>query len=1152
MNNDNPGMDAIRAENRVKSVEKIPLSNERGWQEQRQKLLHRIIELFGHKALEKKDFDPLFIAKTPSILPGVLSISFIIPYKEQEMRPFLERIGASLSRPLPPLSLLSSQELTFEGGYFLDLFFSVENYSELKNIEENLSSFWQQVKNGWEKKYFPTYFQPKLLFPPNKWDKIQSFSQIISKRFLSIFEEDFFRLQEIFLLSIRQGFEKKRDAQHLFKITCVLFFFKKKLHAHYSAFPLRREVMTKIFPARIYYPFGIGKVMTIMVGLNHIEEYEHFTQRHLLTAIRRILPHTEYNKDSLYIYNLEPGFSIYYLEIEKRDRQIFTLEERKKIAKLLPSEIPNSVEYLSPSLLVPRNEEEIMRNIVTLSNELRFIRDLPQAIISFQKQKRDLLHFTIILVRILHNDSKMIQTLSHLLPSGVRIYFEKTTHVGRVRKRNIKEAHLFTLEVKSNAFLSHNGSIDLLRARQLIAQSLEKMIGPYRDYNGGLLAKQKQLLSILKSQLLFSKRSEHLIDRLYYSLYPLLAQTALPPEEGVLLFSLFLDSIGLDLPDHTTMKSKIVENCCAIVLVTDDQELKNLVHRKVDQNYEGSFFYLRGDVEIEHQFYLCYLAYEKDPSSSHQLLTIVESSIEKRREEKEKKQLLRLYLPKKEIYLDPRIGRDRSSGMVIQMLYEGLFRKSGSGQLKKALVQDFQISPDEKKYTFFLKKSYWSNEEFVKAEDFVFSWKSLIDPTFNCPYAFLFFDIRNAEKAKLGLVPLDDVGVYAIDDFTLCVELERKSTLFLELTANWLFSPLWHQVDQNHPGWAYYKGNNFICNGPFKLEQSHQSGRIELHRNPLYWNKNEVLMEKIHIQLLEDEKNSLKMGLNSEFDWLGDPFSKIPPTIMHQLKKKNQIIEDPREAFVCMHLNPKHLAFQSKKNRQAFSCVVSREKLIHEILQNNDRRALGFLIGDYKSDRLIDGDPERAQLLFKEGCKELGISPEKIPPIQLLLNDVEEHQQLSIAIGKCLVNIFGIKVEYEQLNWNEYFEAILQGNFGLGLINWYMRYDDPLYYLELFLHQIGKNTPWFAKLRKIIEKAKALSSNKDSLLLQAETILLDEMPIVPLFFQKMRYIKNPLLKKTLVFEPDLIDFTHSYFEDAEPKRTENEKQLDKINEKFLM
>lgn len=1087
------------------------------WQEHHKRLMQRIEMLFPKKCLTVKT-EPLFVAQ---FLPDMLCLSFILP--EIEIKPFIEKQAVLLSDPLPPLSLISMQELRLENGYFLELFFSIENRSELKNIEQNLPTFLQEVKSNLHKKTLA--HKPPLAL--TKWRKIEDLSQVVYKRFLA--EEDFFRLQEVFFLTIRQDFEKKREAQHLCKISCLLFFFKKRLSTHTSAFPLRREVLVKIFSARIHYPFGIGKVMAIMVGLNHIEEYEHFTQRHLLTAIRRILPQTEYNKDSLYVYNLESGFSIYYLEIEKRDRHFFSLEEKKKITKLLSAEIPNSVEYLSPSLLIPRNEEEIMRNIVTLSNELRFIRDLPQAIISFQKQKRDLLRFTIILVRILHKNSKMIQTLSHLLPLGVRIYFEKTTHVGYVRKRHIKEAHLFSLEVKSNAFLSQNSSIDLLQARQFIAQSLEKMIGPYRDFNGGLLAKQKQLLSLLKSELHFSKRLEHLIDRLYYSLFPLLAQAALPLEEGVLLFSLFLEALSANLDNFPVMKSKIVKNCCAIVLMTDDPELKNILHRQVDQTYEKSFFYVRGDLELEHRFYLCYLAYEKDQRASHNLLSIVEATIEKQRKEKKEKQLLRLYLPKKEIFLDPRIGRDRSSGMVIQMLYEGLFRKSSSGLLKKAAVQDFHLSSDEKQYTFFLKKCYWSNEELVKAEDFVYSWKSVIDPTFDSPYAFLFFDIRNAEKAKLGLLPLDEVGIYAIDDFTLRVELERKSTIFLELTANWLFSPLWHKVDQN-PGWADNKENSFLCNGPFKLEHAHLD-RIELHRNPLYWNKDEVFLEKIHIQLIENEEMSIKIGLNSEFDWLGDPLSKIPPSLIHQFKKENQLLEDPKEAIACMQINPKNPLFRSKKIRQAIACVISREKLIQEVLQTNDRPALGFLIGDFKSDRLSDGDQKKAESLMNEGCRELSISLEKSPPILMLLNDVEEHQNLCFAIGKCLVNSFGLKIEYKKFNWNEYFEAILQGNYGLGVLKWYMRYEDPLYYFELFLHQFGKNTSWFENLSHIIEKAKAVS-NRDSLLLQAETILLEEMPIIPLFFQKMRYIKNPHLKNTALFKSEL-DFTHSYFKTDE-------------------
>jgi hypothetical protein len=187
-----------------------------------------------------------------------------------------------------------------------------------------------------------------------------------------------------------------------------------------------------------------------------------------------------------------------------------------------------------------RNEEEVIRHIVTLSGQLKFVRDLPQVILSFERQTETDLIFNVILVRILFPESLSIQNLFDQKQLLLTYIHDRVKRVGMLRKRYPKEATVFQVSFKSYPFLRDDHSVDLYKARQEVIKDLERVIGEIRDYYGGMIIKQLELLGALKHEIgELSRTDELLLESFFHSLYPVEMRSVLSPEPLRKLFSMW-------------------------------------------------------------------------------------------------------------------------------------------------------------------------------------------------------------------------------------------------------------------------------------------------------------------------------------------------------------------------------------------------------------------------------------------------------------------------------------------------------------------------------------------------------------------------------------------------------------------------------------
>ena len=191
---------------------------------------------------------------------------------------------------------------------------------------------------------------------------------------------------------------------------------------------------------------------------------------------------------------------------------------------------------------MPRNEEEVIRNILILSKQLKYKHDIPQLIISFNDQTDAELSFTVILVRILQSDSLCIQKIaSSAYPDFIHFKVDKVKTIGMLRNKYPKEAIVCRVGLSSASFLRQDHSIDLYRVRLKIIEGIQALFGEVRDYNGGMIAKQAETFKLLQD-ILGEKARQHdfLLENFFHSIFPIELRSIVPLHAMRDLFCLLL------------------------------------------------------------------------------------------------------------------------------------------------------------------------------------------------------------------------------------------------------------------------------------------------------------------------------------------------------------------------------------------------------------------------------------------------------------------------------------------------------------------------------------------------------------------------------------------------------------------------------------
>lgn len=384
-----------------------------------------------------------------------------------------------------------------------------------------------------------------------------------------------------FLVTCSDKFKSQREYRHMSRLICFLYLFRREMKNALKTERLKRIVYIRLMHTKLKLQSSSKNVLGILVGINFLQDHEVFEERHLLKGVQSIIPASKFVEGSFFSHAipLEPIKNL-YLEIEKNEGE-FSKEEIAKLKKYLASDLRGRVEKLLHPIFMPRNEEEIMRNIVTLSSQIKFVRDIPQVILSFDEHTSSKISFTVMLLRVLRKGSLSIQDLFTQSKTQMKYVPERTKIVGYLRKKYPKEASVFHVSLEKSQFIREDHSVDLYRARQTVISELMNVFGDVRDFNGGMISKQSELLTTLKELLGgIAKHHELLLENFFYSLKPVVMRSLLEPLILKKLFLFLIDALEDGIGENERY---------AIKFWQEDEGLFVIVLAK-DNHFQGDLF----------------------------------------------------------------------------------------------------------------------------------------------------------------------------------------------------------------------------------------------------------------------------------------------------------------------------------------------------------------------------------------------------------------------------------------------------------------------------------------------------------------------------------------------------------------------------------
>lgn len=484
--------------------------------------------------------------------------------------------------------------------------------------------------------------------------------------------------------------------------------------------------------------------------------------------------------------------------------------------------------------------------------------------------------------------------------------------------------------------------------------------------------------------------------------------------------------------------------------------------------------------------------------------------------------------------LDPHVVTGVPESKLIDALYEGLTRKNPwTLEPEPGAAASWTFSEDRRVITFKLQpEGRWSNGDPVTAHDFVWSWRRALDPAMGNLYAYMLYPVRNAEAYATGkLQDPEQLGVRALDDHTLEVTLAEPTPYFLQLLDHYSTFAVPRQVIEQF-GEAtdrftrWTRPDNIITNGPFRLTEWKLNRRIVVEKNPHYWDAEAVQLNGVVFYPTENLVSEERMFRVNQLHYTNDvPLDKIPA---YRAMPDSPFVEAPYLGTYFYLLNTERPPLDDVRVRKALSLAVDRAKLARSVMHDLVTPAWSITppgtLG-YQPPKLFGYEPERARALLAEAGYPGG---EGWPGLELIYNTSESHRKVAVALQQMWKDVLGIEVTLSNQEWKVYLDSVSEMNFDMARRGWIGDYVDPNNFLDLYLSDGGNNNTGFSDPvydEMILERAPQAKTREERFRIfhAAETRLMEEMPIIPVYTYASKHLKHPSVKG---LPPNLMDFVN--------------------------
>lgn len=513
---------------------------------------------------------------------------------------------------------------------------NIKTEQELEELKRNLRNIETEIRLGVVSGYHANrILEFKGLSNDGKTAMIQEKIGSLIKNRSDDYDRGIFLQMQRFLVTCREEFKRVRDHHHISRIISVFYSIRKTLGQKIEMLPNRRHFIVKFIKTRLTDSGNERPVLGVLVGLNFLRQHEVFEKAHLIKALKNFIPDIQAVESSFFMdRNRENTIQNIYLEIEKEDGRDFSLEEIKRLRQSLPEQLKGHIEYLMHPVFMPRNEEEVVRNIMSLSKQLRYVHDIPQVIISFDEQKDHELIFTIVLLRVLRPGAQSVQKVFENRGSRLKYIPDRVRKIGTLRRRYVKEATVFRTKLDSKSYFRADHSVDLYKARQDIISELNNVLGEVRDFNGGMFCKQNELYLSLKESINGLTESQQiLMDKFFHSITPIEMRSVQPVEPLKQLFQMLHQMVEKNHFYQKKYKNwsmkKEGKNSYVIFSIQDAMMKKNILEA-ISKLQLFSYQLLSFSVDFHEVNYFGYLFTSEESAEHEGFIETVQQSLDLR------------------------------------------------------------------------------------------------------------------------------------------------------------------------------------------------------------------------------------------------------------------------------------------------------------------------------------------------------------------------------------------------------------------------------------------------------------------------------------------------------------------------------------------
>ncbi|MCU7556426.1 peptide ABC transporter substrate-binding protein [Macrococcus capreoli] len=477
--------------------------------------------------------------------------------------------------------------------------------------------------------------------------------------------------------------------------------------------------------------------------------------------------------------------------------------------------------------------------------------------------------------------------------------------------------------------------------------------------------------------------------------------------------------------------------------------------------------------------------------------------------------------------LDSSLATDQVSFNVFFQVMEGLYSLDKDDKAIPAIAKgEPEMSKDGKTWTIKLRDdAKWSNGDPVTAKDFEFAWKRTLDPKTASEYAYIMMDLKNAADVNAGKKKPEELGVKAIDDKTLQIQLETKVPYFKELLTFGVFLPQNEKFVKEKGDKYGTSKENTLYNGPFVLNDWQTEKSFQLTPNKNYWDKKAVKLKEVNYKIIKDQNTALNLFNTNKLDRVG-----LPPEQIDKYKKDPKFQTELQTSTYIIRMNQKNEALKNKDMRLAIAQSIDKKSYVDTLLKNGSQPLDTNTPKDFaKKDgkdfvdlvkTKLTYDQKAAKEHYEKAKKALGKDKFEF---EYLTFDAEESKTAGEYVKEQLEkNLPGVKITIKQQPFKQKLQLESKMDYDLSFGGWGPDYPDPMTFLDLWVtdgahNQTGWSNPEFDKIVKDAKGPLLDDVNKRwESMAKAEEMALADAPFAPIYQKGTARLVQPYVKNFVI------------------------------------